>query len=141
VDVDPSSLDKRIRTGYLDVVADSVDDAISRIRGLAAVGQGGSVGILGNAADVFEELLRKQLQPDIVTDQCMVDPYRGYVPSGLTPAQAAELVRTNPSEALERAAHTLARHARAMLEFQRGGAIVFEYGNTLRARSVAAGVP
>ena len=141
VDVDPSSLDKRVRTGYLDVVADSVDDAIARIRSLAAARQGGSVGILGNAADVFEELLRKQLRPDVVTDQCMVDPYRGYVPSGLTPAQAAELVRASPTEALVLAARTLARHARAILEFQRGGAIAFEYGNTLRARAVAAGVP
>jgi urocanate hydratase len=118
-----------------------VDDALVRIRTLAAQKAGGSVGIAGNAADVFEALHQKELQPDIVTDQCMVDPYRGYVPSGLTPAAAAELVRTNPTEALELAAKTLARHARAMLRFRDEGAIVFEYGNTLRARSVAAGVP
>ena len=141
VDVDPSSLAKRIRTGYLDVVADSLDDALARIRALAEAGQGGSVGIVGNAADVFEQLYARGLRPDIVTDQCMVDPYRGYVPSGLTPAAAAELVRTDPERAVALAAQTLARHARAMLAFRDAGAVVFEYGNTLRARAAAAGVP
>ncbi|VTU15339.1 urocanate hydratase [Variovorax sp. RA8] len=141
VDVDPVSLERRLNTGYLDVIATSVDDALARIRTLAAEREGGSVGIVGNAADVFEALHRKELRPDIVTDQCMVDPYRGYVPSGLSPAEAAQLVRTDPEQALALAAATLARHARAMLRFRDDGAVVFEYGNTLRARSVAAGVP
>ena len=143
VDVYPSSLQKRLQTGYLDVIATSVDDALARVRALAAgnKGEGGSIGIVGNAADVFEELHRKQLKPDIVTDQCMVDPYRGYVPSGLTPAGAADLVRTDPDKALALAGATLARHVRAMLKFRDEGAVVFEYGNTLRARAVAAGVP
>jgi urocanate hydratase len=140
VDVDPNSLDKRLRTGYLDVVASSVEDAVARIRALASDKAGGSVGLAGNAADIFEMLFAGNLRPDIVTDQCMVDPYRGYVPSGMTPHQAADLVRSEPTKALALAAATLARHARAMLRFRDEGAVVFEYGNTLRARSVAAGV-
>ncbi|HMN82109.1 MAG TPA: urocanate hydratase [Burkholderiaceae bacterium] len=141
VDVDPESLQRRVRTGYLDTIAPTLDDAIAAVRALVERKAGGSVGFAGNAADTFEALLERGLKPDIVTDQCMVDPYRGYVPSGLTPVQAAELVRTDPQKALALAGQTLARHARAMLRFQQQGAIVFEYGNTLRARSVAAGVP
>jgi urocanate hydratase len=141
VDVDPESLHKRLRTGYLDRIAESVDDALRSVRDLAARGEGGSVGVAGNAADVFEELYAKGLRPDILTDQCMVDPYRGYVPSGFTPAQAAQLVKDDPTKAVQLASQTLARHARAMLAFRDAGAVTFEYGNTLRARSVAAGVP
>jgi urocanate hydratase len=141
VDVDPASLERRLRPGYLDRIASSVDDALDRVRTLADQREGGSVGLCGNAADVFEELLRRQFKPDIVTDQCMVDPYRGYVPSGLTPQQAADLVKSDPQQAVALASQTLARHARAILAFEKQGAIAFEYGNTLRARSVAAGVP
>ncbi|MDB5854153.1 MAG: hutU [Herminiimonas sp.] len=140
VDVDPSSLQKRIDTGYLDSMTDSVDQALQRIEKLVAQRTGGSVGLVGNVADVYEALLAREFRPDIVTDQCMVDPYHGYVPSGLTPAQAAQLMRDNPAQALERAAATLVRHARAILAFERHGALAFEYGNTLRARAVEAGV-
>ncbi len=141
VDVDPASLERRLRTGYLDRIAGSIEEALERVRELASRGEGGSVGICGNAADVYEELLRRQFRPDIVTDQCMVDPYRGYVPSGLTPQQAADLVKSDPQQAVALASRTLARHARAILAFQQQGAVAFEYGNTLRARAVAAGVP
>jgi urocanate hydratase len=141
VDVDPRSLERRLGTGYLDAIASSVADALARIRHLADSRVGGSVGLVGNAADTFEALLEKGFAPDIVTDQCMVDPYRGYVPSGLTPEDAAALVRTDPGQALDRAGRTLARHARALLRFRDRGAVAFEYGNTLRARAVAAGVP
>jgi urocanate hydratase len=141
VDVDSTSLQKRLDTGFLDRIASSVDEALDRIRTLAAQREGGSVGLCGNAADVYEELLAKGFQPDVVTDQCMVDPYRGYVPSGLTPRQAADLVRADPDKAVALASQTLARHARAILAFRDKGALTFENGNTLRARSVAAGVP
>lgn len=141
VDVDPASLQRRVQTKYLDVIAGSIGEAVERIAALVERKEGGSVGIAGNAADVYEELLQKGFRPDIVTDQCMVDPYRGYVPSGLTPAQAAALVREDPPKAVAQAAQTLARHVRAILQFQRDGAIAFEYGNTLRARAVDAGVP
>ena len=141
VDVDPASLKKRLKTGYLDVIANSIDDARLRIRQLVELKIGGSVGLVGNVADVYEELIANGFQPDIVTDQCMVDPYRGYVPSGLTPEQASTLVKSDTPKALELAASTMARHARAILHFQKQGALAFEYGNTLRARAVEAGVP
>jgi urocanate hydratase len=140
VDVNPQALQKRLQTKYLDVVAHSIGEALERIQSLKQRGEGGSVGIVGNVADVYEELLQRQFQPDIVTDQCMVDPYRGYVPSGLTPSEAAELVRQDAAQALAQAAGTLVRHVRAILQFERNGAIAFEYGNTLRARAVEAGV-
>ncbi|NPC58529.1 urocanate hydratase [Caenimonas soli] len=140
VDVDQASLERRLRTGYLDVIAKDLDDALSRIGSLVERREGGSVGLCGNAADVHEELLARSFQPDIVTDQCMVDPYRGYVPSGMSPQQAADLVKSNPEKAVQLASETLARHARAILKFKERGAITFEYGNTLRARASAAGV-
>ncbi|MGD9944566.1 MAG: urocanate hydratase [Burkholderiaceae bacterium] len=141
VDVNPAALRRRVDTGYLDGIAASLDEALRRIEGLKAAGEGGSVGVVGNVADVYEDLLARGFAPDIVTDQCMVDPYRGYVPSGLDVEQAAQLVRDDPQRALALAADTLRRHARAILAFERGGAVAFEYGNTLRARAVDAGVP
>ena len=141
VDANPDALQRRADTGYLDTIAASLDDALARIQALAGAGEGGSVGLAGNAADLYEAMLARGFQPDIVTDQCMVDPYRGYVPSGSTPAQAARWIQEDPAAALAAAAATLLRHAGAILEFQRRGALAFEYGNTLRARAVEAGLP
>ncbi|QKQ45302.1 MULTISPECIES: urocanate hydratase [Achromobacter] len=141
VDANPDALQRRADTGYLDTIAASLDDALARIQALAGAGEGGSVGLPGNAADLYEAMLARGFQPDIVTDQCMVDPYRGYVPSGSTPAQAARWIQEDPAAALAAAAATLLRHAGAILEFQRRGALAFEYGNTLRARAVEAGLP
>lgn len=140
VEVNRARLQRRIDSGYLDVLCDSLDEAVSRIEALKAAGEAGSVGLHANCVEVYEALLARGFQPDVVTDQCMVDPRRGYVPIGLTPEQAAELVKSDPDEALRRAAGTLARHARAILEFKRRGAIAFEYGNQFRARSAQAGV-
>ncbi len=93
VEADPKRLRRRIETGYLDSMTDSIDEANAAIRALKEAGDGGSVGLHGNAADVYETLISNGFVPDIVTDQCMVDPYRGYVPSGLTNEQAAALVK------------------------------------------------
>ena len=141
VDVNPAALQRRADTGYLDEIAPSLDAALARIAELARAGLGGSVGLAGNAADLYEVMLKQGFQPDIVTDQCMVDPYRGYVPSGHTPDSAARWLREDSSAALAAAAATLVRHAGAILEFQRRGALAFEYGNTLRARAAEAGLP
>ncbi len=115
-------------------------EALAWIEDLRAAGRAGSVGLVGNVADVHEALLERRFQPDVVTDQCTVDPYRGYVTSGLMPEAMAALVRSDPVEALRRAGDTLRRHARALLEFRDRGALVFEYGNTLRMRAADAGV-
>ena len=139
VEVDPARLRKRIETRYLDRMTDSLDEALALIEKLRASGEGGSVGLVGNAADVHEALLARGFQPDVVTDQCTVDSYRGYVASGLTPLEMRALVKEEPHEALTRGSETLRRHVRALLEFRKRGALVFEYGNTLRMRAADAG--
>src|SRR4029079_3329816 len=110
------------------------------IEAIKSSGRGGSGGLVGNVADGHEALLARGFQPDIVTDQCTVDSYRGYVAAGLTPVEMAALVKEEPTEALQRGTETLRRHARARLEFRNRGALVFEYGNTLRMRAADAGV-
>ena len=140
VEVDPARLRRRIETRYLDRMTESLDEALQWVTELKGNGQAGSVGLVGNAADVHEALLTRGFQPDIVTDQCTVDSYRGYVASGLTPLEMQALVKEEPTEALSRGTETLRRHARALLAFRERGAIVFEYGNTLRMRAADAGV-
>jgi urocanate hydratase len=141
VEVDPARMARRIHTGYLERMTHSLDEALDWIGELRDAGRAGSVGLVGNAADVHEALLARNFQPDVVTDQCTVDPYRGYVASGFTPQAMEELVRSDPAQALKRGRETLVRHARALLEFRARGALVFEYGNTLRMRAADGGVP
>ena len=139
VEVNLERLQRRIATGYLDRVAGSIDEALAWMGALQQRGEGGSVGLAGNVVDVHEALLARGWQPDVVTDQVTVDPLRGYVASGLTPAEMEALVKRDPPEALRRGNETLVRHARALVEFRRRGALVFEYGNTLRMRAADAG--
>ena len=120
-------LQRRIATGYLDRVAGSIDEALAWMGALQQRGEGGSVGLAGNVVDVHEALLARGWQPDVVTDQVTVDPLRGYVASGLRPAQMEALVKRDPPEALRRGDETLVRHARALVEFRRRGALVLEY--------------
>jgi urocanate hydratase len=140
VEVDPARLRRRIETRYLDRMTESLDEALGLIEEIKSSGAGGSVGLVGNAADVHETLLARGFQPDIVTDQCTVDSYRGYVASGLTPLDMQSLVKEEPTEALRLGTATLRRHVQALLEFRARGALVFEYGNTLRMRAADAGV-
>ena len=140
IEVDPARLARRIETGYLERMTQTLDEALAWIEDLRVARRAGSVGLVGNVADVHEALLARRFQPDVVTDQCTVDPYRGYVASGLAPREMEALVRSDPVEALRRAGDTLRRHARALLEFRDRGALVFEYGNTLRMRAADAGV-
>jgi len=140
VEVNPARLQKRIDTGYLDRMTGSIDEALAWIDELKAAKAGGSVGLAGNVADVHESLLARGWQPDILTDQCTVDPRRGYVASGLTPGEMEALVKSDPDAAVARGNETLLRHVGAMLEFRRRGALAFEYGNTLRMRAADLGL-
>jgi len=140
VDVNPARLERRIATGYLDRMTHSIEEALRWIAALAARGEGGSVGLAGNAADVYHAMLAFGWQPDIVTDQCTVDPRRGYVAAGLTTEEMEDLAVRDPDAALQRGNDTLLRHAGALLEFRRRGALVFEYGNTLRMRAADLGL-
>jgi urocanate hydratase len=141
VEVDPSRIERRLRTRYLDEAADSLDDALRRIRAAAAARRPLSVGLLGNAAEVVPELARRGEHFDLVTDQTAAhDPLNGYVPVGLSVDDAAELRSSNPGEYLRQARASIATHVHGLLEFVRAGSYVFDYGNNLRGEAREAGV-
>ncbi len=141
VEVDPSRIERRLASRYLDEATDSLDEAIERVRAAAAEGRGLSVGLLGNAADVVPELARRGEHFDLVTDQTAAhDPLTGYVPQGLTVDEAAALRAEDPAGYLERARASIAAHVEGMLEYVRAGCYVFDYGNNLRGEARDAGV-
>jgi urocanate hydratase len=141
IEVDPSRLDRRLETRYLDVAAGSLDDALERIRSAQREGDGLSVGLLGNAAEVVPELARRGEAFDLVTDQTAAhDPLNGYVPIGLDVEAAAKRRADDPVTYLQRAGDSIATHVRGMLEFVRAGSYVFDYGNNLRGEALEAGV-
>jgi urocanate hydratase len=141
IEVDPARIERRLETRYLDEAADSLDDALTRVRSAAAERRGLSVGLLGNAADVVPELAGRGELFDLVTDQTAAhDPLNGYVPQGLSVEEASRLRESDPDAYLRRAGESIAVHVRGMLEFLRAGSHVFDYGNNLRGEAVAAGV-
>jgi urocanate hydratase len=141
VEVDPARIERRLETRYLDEAAESLDDALARVRAAAGEGRGLSVGLLGNAADIVPELARRGELFDLVTDQTAAhDPLNGYVPRGLSVAEAAELRRADPDEYLRRAGASIATHVRGLLDHLRAGSHVFDYGNNLRGEAQSAGV-
>ena len=141
VEVDPSRLERRLETRYLDEATDSLDDALARVRAAAQEGRPLSVGLLGNAAGVVPELARREEHFDLVTDQTAAhDPLNGYVPQGLSVAEAAALRAADPGEYLRRARASIAVHVQGLLEYVRRGSYVFDYGNNLRGEAHEAGV-
>ncbi len=141
VEVDPSRIERRLETHYLDEATDSLDDALARVRAAARDGRPLSVGLLGNAADVVPELARRGELFDLVTDQTAAhDPLTGYVPQGLDVMEAAELRSRDPGEYLRRARGSIVAHVEGMLRFVRSGCYVFDYGNNLRGEAHEAGV-
>ncbi len=141
VEVDPHRIERRLETRYLDEVADDVDDAVARVQRHAADGRGVSVGLLGNAGDVFPELHRRGVRFDLVTDQTSAhDMLNGYVPAGMSLAEALELRERDPDGYVRRARETAVRHVQAMLDMQAAGSHVFDYGNNLRTEARDAGL-
>jgi urocanate hydratase len=141
VEIDPRRIDMRLKTGYLDVRADSLDEALRRIGAAAAGGSPVSVGLLGNAAEVFPRILSGSQHPHLVTDQTSAhDPLNGYIPLGLTLEQAADLRHAQPREYVRRAKDSMAHQVRAMLGFHGRGVPTFDYGNNIRAMARDAGV-
>src|SRR5687768_17012054 len=141
IEVDPSRIERRLETRYLDEVADSLDDGVARVRGAAAEGRALSVAVRGNAAEVVPELCRKREFFDLVTDQTAAhDPLTGYVPAGLSVGEAASLRASDPVEYLRRARESIARHVEGLLDFVRAGSYVFDYGNNLRGEAYEGGV-
>ncbi|HVF03763.1 MAG TPA: urocanate hydratase [Frankiaceae bacterium] len=141
VEVDPARAERRRDNGYLDEVAPSLDAALARCAAATAAGDAVSIGVIGNAAELFPEILRRGVPVDVVTDQTSAhDALDGYVPAGMSLDEAAELRRVKPSEYVDRARESMAEHCRAMLGFQAAGAVVFDYGNGLRGQARDAGV-
>jgi urocanate hydratase len=139
--VDPTRIERRLQTRYLDEATESLDDALARVRTAAAEGRPLSVGLLGNAAEVVPELSQKREMFDLVTDQTAAhDPLNGYVPVGLDVREAASLRASDPEEYLRRARESIVRHVEALLEYVRAGSYVFDYGNNLRGEAYEGGV-
>jgi urocanate hydratase len=141
VEVDATRIRRRLETRYLDESTESLDDALSRVRAAATEGRPLSVGLLGNAAEIVPELARRKEHFDFVTDQTAAhDPLNGYIPSGLSIEEAAELRERDAEEYLRRASESIVHHVEGMLEYVRAGSYVFDYGNNLRGEAQQAGV-
>ncbi|GAC1480329.1 MAG: urocanate hydratase [Candidatus Dormibacteria bacterium] len=141
VDVDDTRIQRRLRSGYLDRASDRLEEAVAWAEEARRTGTPTSIGVVGNAAEVYPELLQKGFRPDVVTDQTSAhDPLRGYIPAPLTVAEAAELRNRDPLEYLQMVKHSVSKHVNAMLGFQRQGVEVFDYGNNLRGQALEAGV-
>ena len=141
VEVDPSRIERRLQTRFLDEACESVDEAVDRVRTAASEGRALSVGLLGNAADIVPELARRGEYFDLVTDQTAAhDPLNGYVPAGLSVEEAAGLRGSDPDEYLRLARDSIARHVEGLLAYVRRGSYVFDYGNNLRGEALEAGV-
>ncbi len=140
VEVDPERIRRRLETRYLDERADDLDDAIDRCIAAKTERRALSVGLCGNAAEVIPELLRRGFEADIVTDQTSAhDPLVGYIPAGLSLAEADELRERDPDEYITRARASAAAHCFAMVGFKDAGAEVFDYGNSLRREAELGG--
>ena len=141
VEVDPARLKRRLETGYLDEVVEDLDEALRLVEHYKAQGQARSVGLVGNAAAVIPALAKRKVVPDLLTDQTGAhDPLNGYIPLGISSEQAEDLRRRDPKGLVERVLESIAVHVQGMLELQRQGAVVFDYGNNIRARALEAGV-
>ena len=141
VEVDESRIDKRVDTGYCDRKTASLDEALGWINQARTQQRAVSIGLVGNAADVIPELVRRGVTPDVVTDQTSAhDTLNGYVPSGLSLAQAADLRARDEKRYIERSTASIVAHVKAMLTMQSRGAVAFDYGNNIRTVALDAGV-
>ncbi|WP_342627875.1 urocanate hydratase [Nguyenibacter vanlangensis] len=141
VEIDPARIARRIDSGYLQHRAETLDDALALAAAAQARGQACSIGLPGNAADIFPQILARGIVPDIVTDQTSAhDLVHGYIPAGLTLAQARTLRDSDPDRLAALSLASIARHVRAMLDFRAAGAVVFDNGNLIRTQAQKAGI-
>jgi urocanate hydratase len=140
VEVDPSRIEKRLATGYVDERIDDLAAALARIDEAGRGGRAVSVALCGNAAEIFPEIVRRAIRPDLVTDQTAAhDPLRGYIPLGLSLEEAADLRAEDAAGYVERAKASMAEQVSAMVSMRDRGAEVFDYGNNIRAFAREAG--
>ncbi len=141
VEVDPVSIEKRLKSKYVDEVVTDIDEAIALAKKYAANKEAKSIALQGNAATVLKEMLKKNFLPDLLTDQTSAhDPLNGYIPEGYTVQTAADFRTRDQSAYLAAAYKSMASHVESMLEMKKRGAVVFDYGNNIRARAFDAGV-
>jgi urocanate hydratase len=141
IECQPSRIEMRLRTGYLDVKADSLDEALNVIERAGRERKPISVGVLGNAAELFPELMRRGVRPDVVTDQTSAhDPINGYLPKGWSLAEWEAKRQSDPKSVEKAAKHSMAEHVRAMLDFHRSGVPTLDYGNNIRQMAKEEGV-
>ncbi|MGZ3638842.1 MAG: urocanate hydratase [Ktedonobacterales bacterium] len=141
VEIDPARIQRRLDTGYLDEMTDNLDDALRKAEDYRAKGVARSIALVGNAAEMYPELVRRNVRVELVTDQTSAhDALNGYIPAGMSLAEAADLRQSDPTEYERRSLASMAEHVRAMLDFDEMGAVVFDYGNNLRGQALRAGV-
>lgn len=141
VDVDPLSIEKRLKTKYVDESVTDLDEAIAKVKKYAANKEAKSVALLGNMATIIHELIKRDFIPDVLTDQTSAhDPLVGYIPEGYSVQEAAEFRKADQKKYLEAVYKSMAKHVEGMLELQKRGAITFDYGNNLRAMAFENGV-
>jgi urocanate hydratase len=141
IEIDPSRIQRRLETKYLNVATDSLDDALSMARNAQNKGEPLSIGLQGNAADIVPQFAKLGIVPDIITDQTSAhDELDGYVPNGMTYEEAVELRKSDPDKYIKESYRAMAEHCQGMLDLKEKGAIVFDYGNNLRGQAKKAGV-
>ena len=140
VEVDPDRIRRRIETRYCDEMETDLDSAIEKVQKAAREKRPYSVGLLGNAADIYPELVRRNVVPDVVTDQTSAhDALNGYIPRGYDMAAAARLRKSDPDRYIKEALESIVVHTQAMVDFQKKGAVVFDYGNNIRGQAEKGG--
>jgi urocanate hydratase len=140
IEVDPERIERRVRTGYCDRLAQTLDEALDICEDARAQKRAVSVGLVGNCAELLPEIVRRGVKVDAVTDQTSAhDPLNGYVPTGVSVASATELRRLDPDGYVKRSMESMARHVEAMLTLKRNGAVAFDYGNNIRKMAFDAG--
>jgi urocanate hydratase len=140
VEIDPRRAQRRLDTGYLDVVVNDLDEALAMVEVYKRHGKSVSIGLIGNAADVFPQLVHRCVIPDVVTDQTPAHDPLMYVPNRMTLEEAKRLREADPKKYQQESARAMAEHCAAMVEMHTRGAVVFDYGNNLRQRALDAGV-
>ncbi|OGT64035.1 MAG: urocanate hydratase [Gammaproteobacteria bacterium RIFCSPHIGHO2_12_FULL_45_9] len=141
IECDPKRIERRLETGYLDRQAESLDQALALLKMHCANGEAISIGLHGNAADIYPELVKRQIKPDMVTDQTSAhDPLNGYLPQGYTLEQAEHLRKTDPQKIIHDAKASMAIQVEAMLAFHEQGIPTFDYGNNIRQMAKDMGV-
>ena len=141
VEVDESRINRRIKMGYCDIKVKTLDKAIKLIKEQIAKKEPISIGLVGNCAEIFPEIFRRGIIPDIVTDQTSAhDELNGYIPEGLTITEADRLRKKNTREYIDRSYKSMVKHCSAMIKFHRAGSVVFDYGNNLRGQAEKGGL-